>query len=88
MPAISIVVPAYNEATLLPRLLDTIDIARDRFEGGRDQIEVIVADNGSTDETGAIARARGCLVAPVSKRVIGASRNGGASLAIARQGIV
>jgi glycosyltransferase involved in cell wall biosynthesis len=83
MPAISIVVPAYNEAALLPRLLGTIDIARDRYHGGRDQIEVIVADNGSTDGTAAIARARGCVVAPVSKRLIAAARNGGAALATA-----
>ena len=82
-PAISIVVPAYNEATLLPRLLDTIDAARDRFAGGRDQIEVIVADNGSTDETAAIAASRGCRVATVAKRMIGASRNGGAAIAAA-----
>jgi len=83
MPQISIVVPAYNEAALLPRLLDTIDAARDRFAGGRDQIEVIVADNGSTDDTAAIARARGSVVAPVSKRMIAAARNGGAALATA-----
>jgi glycosyltransferase involved in cell wall biosynthesis len=83
MPAISLVIPAYNEAALLPRLLDTIDAARDRFAGGRDQIEVIVADNGSTDDTAAIARARGCVVAPVSKRMIAAARNGGAVVATA-----
>jgi glycosyltransferase involved in cell wall biosynthesis len=83
MPAISIVIPAYNEAKLLPRLLDTIDVARDRFPGGRDQVEVIVADNGSTDDTAAIALARGCRVATVTKRMIGASRNGGAAIATA-----
>jgi glycosyltransferase involved in cell wall biosynthesis len=83
MPAISLVIPAHNEAALLPRLLDTIDIARDRFAGGRDQIEVIVADNGSTDDTAAIARARGCVVAPVEKRMIAAARNGGAAVASA-----
>ena len=83
MPAISLVIPAYNEAALLPRLLDTIDAARDRFAGGRDQIEVIVADNESTDDTAAIARARGCRVAPVEKRMIAAARNGGAVIATA-----
>jgi glycosyltransferase involved in cell wall biosynthesis len=83
MPAISIVIPAYNEAQLLPRLLDTIDAARDRFAGGRDQIEVIVADNGSTDATAAIAHARGCIVAPVETRMIAAARNGGAAVATA-----
>lgn len=81
MPQISIVIPAYNEAALLPRLLDTIDAARDRFPGGRDQIEVIVADNGSTDDTAAIARRRSLLVAPVAKRMIAAARNGGAAVA-------
>jgi glycosyltransferase involved in cell wall biosynthesis len=82
-PRLSLVIPAYNESALLPRLLDSIDVARDRFSGGRDQIEVIVADNSSTDDTAAIARARGCIVAPVAKRMIGASRNGGAAMATA-----
>ena len=44
-------------------------------------IEIIVADNQSSDATAEIARARGCLVATVEKRVIGAVRNGGAALA-------
>jgi glycosyltransferase involved in cell wall biosynthesis len=83
MPQISLVIPAYNEAKFLPRLLDSIDAARDRFSGGRDGIEVIVADNASTDDTAAIARARGCKVATVTMRRIGAARNGGAALATA-----
>jgi glycosyltransferase involved in cell wall biosynthesis len=83
VPQISLVIPAYNEAALLPRLLDTIDVARARFTDGADAIEVIVADNSSTDGTAALAAARGCRVATVVKRVIGASRNGGAALATA-----
>lgn len=83
MAAISLVIPAYNEAKLLPRLLDTIDIARARFTGGADAIEIIVADNSSTDATAAIAIARGCRVASVTKRLIGAARNGGAAIATA-----
>jgi glycosyltransferase involved in cell wall biosynthesis len=78
---ISLVIPAYNEAALLPRLLDTIDAARARFTGGADAIEVIVADNASTDDTAAIAAARGCRVAHVTTRMIGAARNGGAAIA-------
>lgn len=81
MPVISLVIPAYNEANYLPRLLDTVDAARDRFKDGRDAIEVIVADNNSSDDTAAIASARGCRVARVDKRIIGASRNGGAAIA-------
>jgi glycosyltransferase involved in cell wall biosynthesis len=80
---LSLVIPAYNEASFLPRLLDTIDVARDRYSGGRDAIEVIVADNSSTDATADIARSRGCKVAKVRKRVIGAARNGGAAIATA-----
>ena len=81
MPDISLVVPAYNESQYLPRLLDSIDAARARYRAGGDAIEVIVADNASTDNTGAIALARGCRVATVTTRIIGACRNGGAALA-------
>jgi glycosyltransferase involved in cell wall biosynthesis len=79
-PRYSVVIPAYNEEQLLPRLLDSIDAAR-RIYGGVNRIEVIVADNGSTDRTAAIAAARGCQVVTVDKRVIAAVRNGGARVA-------
>jgi glycosyltransferase involved in cell wall biosynthesis len=81
IPRISLVVPAYNEEHYLPRLLDTVDAARARFGGGADAIEVIVADNGSTDRTAAIAAERGCRVVTVEPRNIAAVRNGGAAVA-------
>ena len=85
MPAnvrtISVVIPAFNEQAYLPRLLDTIEVARDRYRHGRDAVEVIVADNVSTDATAQIAKDRGCIVVTVEKRVIGAVRNAGASRA-------
>ncbi len=77
----SLVIPAFNEAALLPRLLDSIDAARTRFRDGSEAVEIIVADNASTDATAEIARARGCVVAPVVKRCIAAARNGGAAVA-------
>ncbi|MDO8677409.1 MAG: glycosyltransferase [Acidobacteriota bacterium] len=83
MKHLSLIIPAFNEARLLPRLLDTVDTARARFTHGPDAVEVIVADNSSTDATAAIAAARGCRVASVSKRMIGSARNGGAALATA-----
>ena len=81
VPRFSVVVPAYNEAGYLPRLLDTLNVARVRYRGGADAIEVIVADNASTDGTADIARHRGCRVVRVEKRVIAAARNGGARAA-------
>jgi glycosyltransferase involved in cell wall biosynthesis len=77
----SLVVPAFNEEAYLPRLLDTVDAARAAYAGGPAAIEVIVADNCSSDRTAAIAEARGCRVARVERRVIGAVRNGGARAA-------
>ena len=80
-PRISLVIPAYNEAELLPRLLDTVETARERFRHGRDAVEVIVADNLSTDATATIARERGCTVVTEEKRCIGSARNRGAAAA-------
>jgi peptidoglycan/xylan/chitin deacetylase (PgdA/CDA1 family) len=55
--AISVVIPALNEADLLPRCLLAL-MPQAREHGA----EVIVVDNGSTDETGAIARRFGATV--------------------------
>ncbi|MBX7256939.1 MAG: glycosyltransferase [Candidatus Hydrogenedentes bacterium] len=81
LPRFSLVIPAYNEEIWLPRLLDTLDVARNAYTGGPSAIEVIVADNASTDRTAEIARERGCKVAHVEKRAIAAARNGGAAMA-------
>ena len=74
----SVVIPARNEEALLPRLLETVEVARRATRAGAQQVEVIVADNVSTDRTAEVARARGARVVSVEKRVIGAVRNGGA----------
>jgi glycosyltransferase involved in cell wall biosynthesis len=74
----SIIIPAYNEENFLPRLLDSIEVARSNFSGGADQIEVIVADNSSTDLTAEVAAAHGARVVTITKRCIAAARNGGA----------
>ena len=80
-PHLSLVVPAYNEERYLPRLLDSVDAARAAYARGRGAVEVIVADNASTDGTAAVAAARGCTVVRVEKRAIAAARNGGAAIA-------
>src|SRR5207253_1328693 len=73
----SVIIPAYNEAQYLPRLLDSIEVARKNYSSGMDAIEVIVADNDSTDRTAEVSVARGARVVKVEKRRIAAARNGG-----------
>jgi len=51
MRRISMVIPAFTEEQYLPRLLDSIELARRRYTGKNDGIEVVVADNASTDGT-------------------------------------
>ena len=77
----SLIIPAHNEQAFLPGLLNTVDAARINYIGGSDAIEVIVADNASTDRTAEIASARGCLVVNEEIRIIAAVRNTGAAAA-------
>lgn len=77
----SVIIPAYNEEKYLPRLLDSIEVARASYSGGREAIEVIVADNASTDSTAEVAGSHGARVVRVEKRRIAAARNGGARAA-------
>ncbi len=79
--AISLVIPAHNEEEYLPRLLESVARARARYRDGAGAIEVILADNASTDRTASLGRAWGCRVVSVAKRTIGAARNGGAAAA-------
>src|SRR5258706_8926178 len=76
-PRFSIIIPAYNEEQYLPRLLDSIELARSAYFGGSDAIEVIIADNDSTDRTAQVGTAHGARVVTVAKRRIAAARNGG-----------
>lgn len=78
-PRISLVIPAYNEAQYLPRLLESVAVARKNYCQGAECVEVIVADNDSTDRTAAIATEYGCHVKHVEQRRIASARNGGAA---------
>jgi len=75
---ISFVVPAYNEARLLGRTLASIHDAVRPFT---EAYELIVVDDGSTDETAAIAAGHGARVIPVHYRQIARTRNAGARAA-------
>ena len=63
MIRISVVVPAYNEELLLPACLRSLE-AQD-YQGA---FEVLIVDNGSTDATAALARARGFRVVEEPRR--------------------
>lgn len=52
-PALSLVIPAYNEEERLPSTMMAIA----RYLGNRGDAEVIVVDGGSTDDTSAVASA-------------------------------
>jgi glycosyltransferase involved in cell wall biosynthesis len=52
MPRLSLVIPCYNEARNLPALLKRCGV----LTAGRPDVEVVLVDNGSTDESAAIFR--------------------------------
>jgi len=80
-PSVSLIIPAYNESALLPRLLASVERAQKKFADSNGESEIIVADNHSTDTTAQIAAERGFRVATVEKRCIAAVRNAGAKIA-------
>lgn len=79
---ISFIVPAYNEARLIGGTLDSIHAAGHAAGHAVDEpCEIIVADDGSSDDTATIARLRGARVVTVKHQKIGATRNSGAATA-------
>ena len=72
---LSFIVPAHNEQPLIGRTLGALHAAAQAL---REPYEVIVADDASTDETAAIARAYGARIVSVNHRQIAATRNAGA----------
>ena len=72
---ISFIVPAYNEEQCLAETLDALH-ATGLALG--EPYEVLVADDGSTDQTAIIAVQKGALLVRVAHRQIAATRNSGA----------
>ncbi len=75
-PEISFIVPAHNEERELPATLRSIQRAAAGIA-----YEIVVADDSSTDATGALARDFGARVVSIQRRQIAAARNAGASAA-------
>ena len=76
----SIIVPAYNEATQLPRTLPAI---REAMAGVAAAGELIVVDNNSSDDTAAIAEQHGARVVFEPINMIAKARNAGGRAATA-----
>ncbi len=75
-PTFSIVIPAYNEEAYLPATLDAIRNAEARLS---EPVDIIVADNMSTDLTRQVAVSFGARLVVVSTKCISAVRNRGAA---------
>ena len=72
---LSFIIPAYNEAQCIAATLTSLHQAGKTLG---EPYEVIVADDGSTDQTAAIAAQHGAVVVSVRHRQIAATRNSGA----------
>lgn len=72
---ISVVIPAYNAARFLPRCLKSV------FAQTLKPVEVIVVDDGSTDDTAAVAAALGARVVSQANGGVSAARNTGIRIA-------
>lgn len=73
----SVIIPAYNASDVLPRCLQALE----HQTIPQDQYEVIVIDDGSTDDTAELARGGGAQVMTVNHVGPAAARNAGAELA-------
>ncbi|MGI8602687.1 MAG: glycosyltransferase [Verrucomicrobiales bacterium] len=76
---LSIIIPAFNEEKELPHCLASVNEARQRLPA--EDIEVIVCDNNSTDETPTVAQAAGATVVFEPINQISRARNTGARAA-------
>jgi glycosyltransferase involved in cell wall biosynthesis len=74
----SVIIPAYNEESLLPKTLAGLQLAMGTIPY---QGEIIVVDNNSTDKTTEIARQYGAIVIFEPFRQIARARNSGAKAA-------
>lgn len=76
---LSIIIPAFNEAAYIGATLDSLEAAAAhlRTQSGA-EVELIVVDNNSTDDTAAVARSKGAAVVAEPVQGIARARNAGA----------
>jgi hypothetical protein len=82
---VTIVMPCLNEAQSLPHCIGNAREALDRMARIYDLSgEIVIADNGSTDSSQAIATKLGARVVPIAQRGYGAALIGGCHAAFGR----
>jgi len=79
LPPLSIIVPAYNEAA---RLVTTLPVIVDFLSTARPGSELIVVDDGSTDDTAEVAERGFAEAAGISARLIRGEQNRGKGHAV------
>ena len=79
-PPVDILIPAYNEAENIARLLRSVDVAAERYGG---PVLIVVSNDGSTDRTEEVARQAISRLRFARGRILTAP-NGGQSAALNR----
>ena len=83
--AVSLIMPCLDEIDSLPHCIANARAALAQIEAGYGLTgEVVIADNGSTDGSQALAESLGARVAPVAQRGYGAALIGGCQAAAGR----
>ena len=72
---LTIIIPAFNEEAYLPSTLDSIHAAATHTDA---EVDIIVVDNNSVDDTAAVARSKGATVVHEPVQGIARARNAGA----------
>ena len=75
---LSFIIPAYNEELELP---STIAAIQNAATSAKQEYEILVVDDGSTDATAEVAAKAGAQVVSIHRRQIAAARNAGARVA-------
>ena len=76
---LTIIIPAFNEEDYLPTTLDSIQTAAAHLSSHSDaDIEIIVVDNNSEDDTAVVAQSKGATVVHEPVQGIARARNAGA----------
>jgi cellulose synthase/poly-beta-1,6-N-acetylglucosamine synthase-like glycosyltransferase len=79
-PLVDVIIPAYNEAENIARLLRSVDVAAARYGG---PVRVVVSNDGSTDDTAPVAEAEMARFRHAAGWVL-SGPNGGQSTALNR----